>query len=119
LKRWLVENGSPRILHLATHGFFLEKKTPTADNFLRGVCYEGGPLPDNPLLRSGLALAGANTRLAGGVLPAEAEDGLLMAEDIAGLDFLDTEMVVLSACNTGMGEVRIGEGVLGLRRVFA
>ena len=79
----------------------------------------GGPLPESPLLRSGLALAGANTGQEGGTLPADAEDGLLLAEDIAGLDFLDTELVVLSACNTGMGQVQIGEGVLGLRRAFA
>lgn len=121
LKKWMAENGSPRVLHLATHGFFLDKTAPpaAAGSLLRMADFESGPLPDNPLLRSGLALAGANTRLAGGVLPAEAEDGLLLAEDIAGLDFLDTEMVVLSACNTGMGEVQIGEGVLGLRRAFA
>lgn len=120
LKAWMRENGSPLVLHLATHGFFLEDREPQgASSTLRMAEVTGGPLPESPLLRSGLALAGANTGQEGGALPADAEDGLLLAEDIAGLDFLDTELVVLSACNTGMGQVQIGEGVLGLRRAFA
>jgi CHAT domain-containing protein/tetratricopeptide (TPR) repeat protein len=102
---------SPFILHLATHGFFLEDQKVELGK-------ETGPKYENPLLRSGLALAGANTALKGGVLPDDAEDGILTAEDVSGLDLMGTELVVLSACETGLGEIRTGEGVFGLRRAF-
>jgi len=119
---------SPGILHLATHGFFLEDQQRSLDRKLPEISVlEGaepslgrlaGPLPENPLLRAGLALAGAQTWLDGGQLPTEAEDGLLTAEDVSGLDLLATELVVLSACETGLGEVHAGEGVFGLQRAF-
>jgi CHAT domain-containing protein len=77
-----------------------------------------GHFLDNPLVQSVLALAGANTWLQDGTLPEEAEDGILTAEDVTGIDLLNTELVVLSACETGLGEILIGEGVFGLRRSF-
>jgi CHAT domain-containing protein len=119
---------SPRILHLATHGFFLpnQERDPGWEGLNSGLLGDlvdrwgrlSGPLPEDPLLRSGLALAGANTWLRDGHLPAEAEDGLLTAVDVSSLDLLGTELVVLSACDTGLGEVHVGEGVFGLRRSF-
>ena len=128
LEARLKERRSPRVLHLATHGFFLTDQERDPNKESRAMEMMGaeagsfgrlsGPLPENPLLRSGLALAGAQTWLDGKPLPPEAEDGLLTAEDVAGLDLLDTELVVLSACETGLGEVRTGEGVFGLRRAF-
>jgi CHAT domain-containing protein len=120
---------SPRILHLATHGFFLpdQEWDPIENRRKRGTLSGGAgsgacgitkPVLENPLLRSGLALAGANTWCHGGSPPHEAEDGILTAEDVSGLDLLETELVVLSACETGLGEVHTGEGVFGLRRAF-
>jgi CHAT domain-containing protein len=70
------------------------------------------------MLRSGLALAAANWMSKKFTPPPEAEDGLLTAEDICGLNLMDTELVVLSACETGLGLVHIAEGVFGMRRAF-
>ena len=76
---------------------------------------------ENPLLRSGLALAGAQTFIEGALdeLPLAAENGLLTAADVLNLDLRGTALVVCSACHTAEGEVRVGEGVMGLRRAFA
>jgi CHAT domain-containing protein len=113
---------SPRILHLATHGFFLDDQHLDPDTAWRDLTSAdrlAGARFENPLLRSGLLLAGFNTWRKGGDVPAEAEDGMLTAEDVTGMDLLDTELVVLSACETGLGQVHVGEGVFGLRRAFA
>src|SRR5262249_31723448 len=112
----LKEQRSPRILHLATHGFFLRDQD--WDRHAGPRTPRRQPRLENPLLRSGLLLAGFNTWRRGGQPPREAEDGMLTAEDVTGLDLLDTELVVLSACETGLGQVHAGEGVFGLRRAF-
>ncbi len=115
---------APSILHIATHGFFLsDQEALPAET--RGVL-GGAPLRasdlrlgkwaaniENPLLQSGLALSGANLGKSGD------DDGLLTAMEVAGLDLWGTKLVVLSACDTGVGEVRNGEGVQGLRRALA
>jgi CHAT domain-containing protein len=74
-------------------------------------------LEESPLLRSGLILAGANQR-APASSDADVEDGILTAEEIAGLDLSGAQWAVLSACDTGRGDWQAGEGVLGLRRAF-
>lgn len=105
----------PRILHIATHGFFLkDQELPAAA--LRGSFSQDQPavpLGENPLLRSGLALAGANLRRSG-----VQDDGILTAAEVAQMDLRGTQLVVLSACETGLGEVQNGEGVYGLRRAL-
>ena len=97
-----------RIVHIATHGFFLGQQ-----------CGANGLIGDaaqqSPLVLSGLALAGANLREKASV---DGEDGLLTAEEIAGLNLEGVEWVVLSGCDTGLGQIRGAEGVLGLRRAF-
>ncbi len=104
----------PRILHLATHGFFLDDgRNSAADT--RAFVLQRGPRPngkEDPLLRAGLAFSGAN-RLASG-----ADDGILTAEEAKGLDLDGTRLVVLSACDTGVGAVASGDGVYGLRRAL-
>jgi CHAT domain-containing protein len=115
----------PRLLYLITHGFFLpDLERPKDDRTMRGlevVSLDTGRarLPsfgEDPRLRSGLALAGANhwqQRSERGQ-----SDGLLTAREVENLDLFGTELVVLSACETGLGQVQVGEGVLGLRRAF-
>lgn len=111
----LRELHGPRILHMATHGFFLN------DLHMRTAVRRAGfgpetaslPLGENPMLRSGLALAGANARHSGAT-----DDGILTAAEAAQLDLLGTQLVVLSACETGLGTVQTGEGVYGLRRAL-
>lgn len=106
----------PRVLHISTHGFFLPDlpTTPPASPLEEpGSLSEQKPREENPLLRSGLVLAGANQRNSG-----VDEDGILTALEAATLDLRGTKLVVLSACETGVGDVKNGEGVYGLRRAL-
>ncbi len=109
---------TPSILHLATHGFFLPNKeippiSPNLNNQLDQPRYLN---LENPLLRSGLALAGFNNRQ--NKQNNNTEDGVLTALEVAGLNLRGTQLVVLSACETGLGNVKNGDGVYGLRRAL-
>jgi CHAT domain-containing protein/tetratricopeptide (TPR) repeat protein len=112
-----------RVVHLATHGFFLGADCSTAAPGTRAVgaltttpsLRRASTAVENPLLLAGLAFAGANQRRSS---KADQDDGILTAEEIAGLNLQGTEWAVLSACDTGLGEIRAGEGVFGLRRAF-
>ena len=119
----------PNILHIATHGYFLEdvvtgpppaigrglmivtSKKETLQEQAAAISTAGMRV-ENPLLRSGLALAGANLHRSG------EDDGVLTASEVAALDLWGSKLVVLSACDTGVGEVKNGEGVYGLRRAL-
>ena len=134
LEEVLRAKGTPRLLHLATHGFFLEDaprpEVSETEDFMedRGLLGAEAPISapvafasaaigvKNPLLRSGIALAGANRSMTEPGFPGS--EGIVTAEKILGLKLWGTEMVVLSACETGLGDVRTGEGVYGLRRAF-
>jgi CHAT domain-containing protein len=104
----------PRVLHLATHGFFLPDEPPPKikEGESRAATPAAAPMQENPLLRSGLAFAGANK------LESGADDGILTAMEATGLDLWGTKLVVLSACETGVGKVTNGDGVYGLRRAL-
>lgn len=106
-RRAISQLEAPRVLHIATHGFFV---------------HDSQHRIPNPLLRSGLALTGANLRSpAGGAAGNDAgarHEGILTALEAANLDLWGTKLVTLSACDTGVGEIKNGEGVYGLRRAF-
>jgi CHAT domain-containing protein len=115
---------SPKVLHLATHAFFLAPSKSfdaTEADYAEVENQHAVVSRFNPMRQSGLALAGAQQTLqrwSEGSFPPAQNDGIVTADEIAGLDLRGTWLVVLSACNTGTGEARAGEGVLGLRRGF-
>jgi CHAT domain-containing protein len=113
---------SPRVLHLATHGFYFPDQEFNSTNSFaklgrtRKLPYAKWRNWENPLVRCGIALAGANHAMQ--ITNALAEDGLLTALDASLLNLQGTELVILSACDSGTGEVKIGEGIMSLRRAF-
>jgi CHAT domain-containing protein len=108
---------NPALLHIATHGFFLADVKDDQAESRNFAGMESGRIKSNPLLRSGLVFAGAQQILTGASAP-EGEDGILTAYEGMNLDLDKTEMVVMSACETGLGVSSNGEGVYGLQRAF-
>jgi len=129
LKEVLLSRESPRILHLATHGFFLKDQDLSTLKSARGVggmesfmsrddafrrSAGPGAVYEDPLLKSGIALAGANRANTS----EQGSEGIMTAEEILGLNLRGTDLVVLSACETGLGEIKTTEGIFGLARAF-
>lgn len=115
LKARVLAVRSPRVLHLATHGFLQAGAGIDARLY---AAMGRGPADANPLLASGLLLAGAGWKAGRFQPPEEAGDGILTAFEAAAMDLRGTRLVVLSACETGLGIQRRGDGLLGLRRSF-
>jgi CHAT domain-containing protein len=97
----LTGSNAPDVLHIATHGFFSDATT------------------GNPLLQTGILLAGGNRSWQGNEPGNGMDDGILTAAEVSYLDFSKTSLVVLSACETGLGKIESNEGVFGLQRAFA
>ncbi|OGW67629.1 MAG: hypothetical protein A3J72_06150 [Nitrospirae bacterium RIFCSPHIGHO2_02_FULL_40_19] len=125
----IFSSETPTILHLATHGYFLKDEEMKGGSDIRGVTIklkEGFAMDEginpvlseaegieNPMLRSGIVFSGVNTSLKTG-----RDEGMVSAEKILGLNLKGTDLVVLSACETGVGDVKNGEGVFGLKKAF-
>ncbi|HYG04300.1 MAG TPA: CHAT domain-containing tetratricopeptide repeat protein [Chryseosolibacter sp.] len=108
---------SPSVLHIATHGFFMADVQQAESGGRSGFLgFDAVKVDQNPLLRSGILLAGAEKTFAGEKPPSE--DGVLSAYEAMTLNLDETELVVLSACETGLGEIRNGEGVYGFQRAL-
>lgn len=118
----LLGVSEPEILHIAGHGFALPAAAVEDEAVLLGTplgnAVDRRMVLDDPLQRSGLALAGANAVLDGLPVPAEVGDGIVHASQIQQLDLQRTDLVVLSACRTGLGDLSLGDGAHGLRRAF-
>ena len=120
-----VRKNSPEVLHVASHGFFYPDpkevmnaaQTTEEDIVFRGsTVVSNYVMNKNPMMRSGLVFAGAN--MSSDSLKSHIEDGILTAYEVSLLDLQNTELVVLSACETGLGDVKGSEGVYGLQRAF-
>lgn len=106
---------SPDILHIATHGFYIEDINDSNGKYIEST--DGNTLRDVIMQRSGLLFSGANNSWKGNY-PINAEDGILTSEELSRLDLSNTKLVVLSACKTGLGETGFVDGVFGLQRGF-
>ena len=114
-----LDGTKPKMLHIATHGFYMTQQDAELERISRPIQPDNHPThyEDKPMTRSGLLLAGCNPAL-NHKAPKGKEDGILTAQEISKLDLRGLELVVLSACQTGLGDITSGEGVFGLQRGF-
>ena len=106
---------NPRVLHIATHGFYL-KDVESEDKLFLG--FERNAIKENSMLRSGIILAGAGPATEDSTNLDSENDGIMTAEEASFLNLSNTDLVVLSACQTGLGDEMGTEGVAGLQRSF-
>ncbi|MBK7242998.1 MAG: tetratricopeptide repeat protein [Saprospiraceae bacterium] len=110
---------SPRILHIATHGYFFpDPKESHQSSVISRQEETVFKMSEHPMLRSGLIMAGGNAAWQGKQILEGKEDGILTAYEISQMNLSNTELVVLSACETGLGDIQGNEGVYGLQRAF-
>jgi CHAT domain-containing protein/Tfp pilus assembly protein PilF len=118
----LSGNKCPAVIHISTHGFFFPDAAKTYNSLALQKARESSSkvfrVSGNPLMRSGLAFAGANHLFSGEKIPSGMDDGILTAYEVSNMYLPRTQLVVLSACETGLGEIRGSEGVFGLQRSF-
>ena len=115
-----LSGGKTDIIHLATHGYFLEGEKADMNDFMKSLSPLARQKTDSvidPLLRSGLILSGGNSAWLGKEVPEGIEDGVLTALEISTMNLLGTDIVVMSACETGLGDIT-SDGVFGLQRAF-
>ncbi len=121
----MMSGNSPSLLHIATHGFYMTQEDARIEQelaLLESNVLMGDSLhiirEDKPMTRSGLLMSGCNHALNHESIPEDVDDGILTAQEIASLDLRGLDLVVLSACETGLGDIASGEGVFGLQRGF-
>lgn len=117
----LSGKNSPNVIHVATHGFFFPNPEIDTNRLKKGFKSEervAFQSDKNPLMRSGLLFAGAEHVWAGDTIPENVEDGTLTAYEVSNMYLPNTKLVVLSACETGLGDIKGSEGVFGLQRAF-
>ena len=116
-----LDGSRPKTLHIATHGFYMTQQDAEINRHTSQIRVNNdGPeyVEDKPMTRSGLLLSGCGPALKHEPIPDGVEDGILTAQEISKLDLRGLDLVVLSACQTGLGDIISGEGVFGLQRGF-
>ena len=112
---------SPGIIHIATHGFAFPEKVTKEENGLQMKEASNYKVSEDPMVRCGLMLSGSNVSWSGDskkMIETTGDDGILTAAEVANLDLSNTKLVVLSACETGLGKIESSEGTFGLKRGF-